>query len=88
MEELNRDCTKKLFARVVSINSECIVLETNEGIFDLDHEGYPWFIKAKVSDVLNVTRVNPFAIMWEQLDVSLEIDSLLYPEKYPYITHL
>ncbi len=87
-QELDSKCTEKFFVRVLSIDSEGIVLKTNEGIFNLAHKRYPWFIKGKVSDVLNATRVNPFVIHWRELGVALEIDSLLHPEKFPYITHL
>lgn len=35
--------------------------------------------------VLNVQMSGPEAIMWPDLDVDLEIDSLRHPERYPLV---
>lgn len=49
----------------------------------LPYEEYPWFKDAKVSAVMNVKLVNDGHLEWPDLDVDIEIESLLNPEKYP-----
>lgn len=67
------------------INAKGIALYVNGKEYFLPYERCPWFKNAKVSDVLNVSMVDKEEIRWETLDVDLEIESLIYPEKYPLI---
>ena len=70
---------------VTMINAKGIALYVNGKEYFLPYERCPWFKNAKVSDVLNVSMVDKEEIRWETLDVDLEIESLIYPEKYPLI---
>lgn len=70
---------------VTMINAQGIALYVNGKEYFLPYERCPWFKNAKVSDVLNVSMVDKEEIRWETLDVDLEIESLIYPEKYPLI---
>jgi hypothetical protein len=49
----------------------------------LSHEEYPWFKNARVSEVMNVRLINGNHLEWPDLDVDLELESLVHPEKYP-----
>jgi hypothetical protein len=49
----------------------------------LPYEEYPWFIDARVSDVMNVRLINANHLEWPELDVDLELESLETPGKYP-----
>ncbi|GHV21813.1 hypothetical protein FACS189428_2850 [Clostridia bacterium] len=62
-----------------------ITLEVKGQTFFLPYNSNPWFEKAKVADVFNVEMLGDHGIRWDSLDVDLEINSLLYPEKYPLI---
>jgi len=52
----------------------------------LPFRDFPWFKKAPVSAILNVELLDPSHLYWPDLDVDLDLDSLLYPEKYPLIS--
>ena len=49
----------------------------------LSYDRYPWFRNAKVSDVLDVTMPDEESLRWDAIDVDLEIDSIIHPERYP-----
>jgi hypothetical protein len=70
---------------VISISPFGVWLLLNKKEYFLDHRRYPWFSKARVADVLNVTSPGVGHIRWPTLDIDLEIDSLLFPKKYPLI---
>jgi len=73
------------FVKVHAIMPEGIMLEVREGEFFLPYNRNPWFKNAPVSEVFNVTMCGTEGIRWDSLDVDLEIDSLLHPERYPII---
>jgi len=49
----------------------------------LPFETFPWFREAKIADIVNVKLIRPHHLHWPSLDIDLELDSILYPEKYP-----
>lgn len=51
----------------------------------LSYNRIPWMKDASIRSVLNVQKEGRFAIVWPDLDVDLEIDSLKHPERYPLI---
>ena len=51
----------------------------------LSYNRIPWMQDAPIRSVLNVQMSGPEAIMWPDLDVDLEIDSLRHPERYPLL---
>jgi len=73
------------FAKVLTITSEGVLIEIENGEFFLPYSRVPWFKNASVSDVLDVQMGGKRSIRWNKLDVDLEIESLLYPEKYPLV---
>jgi hypothetical protein len=73
------------FPKVLTITSGGVLLEIEAGEFFLPYSRVPWFKNASVSDVLNVEMSGKHSIRWNKLDVDLEIESLLYPEKYPLV---
>ena len=48
---------------------------------------YPWFRDAPLSAILGVERLNAEHLYWPALDVDLELDSILHPERYPLVAH-
>lgn len=46
---------------------------------------FPWFREASVGGVLHVERPEPNHLYWPELDIDLEVDSILHPERYPLI---
>jgi hypothetical protein len=68
---------------VLVITKSGILLSIPEGEFFLPYSQYPWFREAKVSDVLQVELLGDDDLRWEALDVDLEVESIIHPERYP-----
>ena len=52
----------------------------------LSFEHFPWFHDATVKQITEVTQPHPGHLHWPELDVDLEVDSILHPEKYPLVS--
>jgi hypothetical protein len=81
---LNRKRTDT-FVKVHAITPSGILIEVKEGEFFLPNSRNPWFVNAPVADIFRVRMCGDDGIRWDSLDVDLEIESLLHPEKYPLI---
>ena len=46
----------------------------------------PWFADASIRQLTQIERPAPDHLRWPALDVDLELDSLLHPEKYPLVS--
>ena len=49
-------------------------------------EGFPWFQKAPVGQLLNVQLLHSDHLYWPDLDVDLAVDSIDNPEKLPLMS--
>jgi hypothetical protein len=49
----------------------------------LPFDEYPWFKNQKIEDIFNVKLYHEGHLHWPALDIDVEIDSLVEPEKYP-----
>ena len=49
----------------------------------MDYDIFPWFKKAKLEQVFDVTLLNQTHLFWKSLDIDLELESIQNPEKYP-----
>ena len=47
---------------------------------------FPWFRDASVAGVLHVERPQPHHLYWPDLDVDLDVQSILHPEQFPLIS--
>ena len=72
-------------ASVLMINAQGIMLSVLGRDYFLSYNRIPWMKDARISDVLNVRISGRSAIEWPSLDVDLEIESLMHPERYPLI---
>lgn len=70
---------------VLMINAQGIMLSVLGNDYFLSYNRIPWLREARISSVLNVQMSGRNAIVWPELDVDLEIDSLKHPERYPLI---
>jgi len=61
-------------------------LLVGEKEYFLDFENYPWFKEAKVAQIFNVTLLHQHHLLWNELDVDLDIESLETPERFPLIS--
>jgi len=47
---------------------------------------FPWFRDASVAGVLHVERPQPHHLYWPELDVDLDVESILHPERFPLVS--
>lgn len=47
---------------------------------------FPWFRDAPVAGILHVERPQPHHLYWPDLDVDLDVESILNPERFPLIS--
>jgi hypothetical protein len=85
MKPNSRETGISTFAKVLTITSGGVLVEIEEGEFFLPYSRVPWFKNAPVADVLDVRMSGKRSIRWNKLDVDLEVESLLYPDKYPLV---
>jgi hypothetical protein len=50
------------------------------------YDGFPWFKKATVEQLLAVERPTENHLYWPQLDVDLSVESLRRPEAFPLLS--
>ena len=72
-------------ARVLMINAQGIMLSVCGQDYFLSYNRLPWMQDAPIRSVLNVRMSGSDAIVWPDLDVDLEIESLRHPERYPLV---
>ena len=70
---------------VLMINAQGIMITVDGNDYFLSYNRVPWMKDAPISSVLNVQKEGRAAIVWPELDVDLEIESLKHPERYPLI---
>ncbi len=47
---------------------------------------FPWFRKAPIGKLLNVTLPAAHHLYWPDLDIDLAVESILHPERFPLIS--
>ena len=85
MKTVSKQSIEPISVSVRSILPDGIFLSVYGKDYYLSYNRLPWFRDAKTSDIFNVSMMGDDAVRWESLDVDLEIDSLLHPEKYPLV---
>lgn len=70
---------------VLMINAQGIMISVDGNDYFLSYNRVPWMKDATISSVLNIQKEGRSAIVWPELDVDLEIESLKHPEKYPLV---
>ncbi|MDR1883825.1 MAG: DUF2442 domain-containing protein [Prevotella sp.] len=85
MKKISKQNTERTSVSVRSILPDGIFISVYGKDYYLSFERLPWFKHAKVSEIINVSMMGKNAIRWEDLDVDLEIESLMYPERYPLV---
>lgn len=77
--------TESTLVKVLSITADGVFITAFGKDYFLSFNRLPWFKDAKVSDIMNVRNIGTMGIRWDSMDVDLELDSLIHPEKYPLI---
>ncbi|MBI5595412.1 MAG: DUF2442 domain-containing protein [Elusimicrobia bacterium] len=70
-------------AEVLAVVPTGIWLGVNGEEFFLPFSEFPWFSGADASAVKNVRLLRGTHLRWPELDVDLELDSVVHPGRYP-----
>ena len=70
---------------VTQISKHGIWLLLGEGELFLSFNDFPWFKKAAISAIQNVSLLNTNHLYWPDLDVDLAVESLEHPERFPLV---
>ena len=70
---------------VGNIDRHGLWLLVDDKEYFLPYDGFPWFRKATVDQILNVELLHGDHLHWPDLDVDLALDSLAQPESFPLI---
>ena len=67
----------------ISVNGVWLLVKGVE--YFLPFERFSWFKNATLAQIQHVQLLHGFHLRWPDLDVDVEFDSLIHPEKYPLI---
>ena len=73
---------------VTNISKHGFWLLLNEEEVFLPFETFPWFQDAPIGKVVHVELPSPQHLYWPELDVDLEVESVLHPERYPLVSRV
>jgi hypothetical protein len=68
----------------ISIHGFWLLLPSGEVFLPFDQ--FPWFREATIRQVQNIVLERADHLRWPDLDVDLELDSILHPERYPLVS--
>ena len=54
----------------------------------MPYEQFPWFREATIGKIVHVEVPSPNHLYWPELDVDLEVESILFPERYPLVSRV
>ena len=84
-DEIDKAWKSTSVAEVSNISAHGFWLLIGEREYFLPFDVHPWFREAKVSQILNVDLLHGQHLHWPDLDIDIELNSLIEPEKYPLI---
>lgn len=70
-------------AEVVNISPHGIWLYVKGKEYFLSYRDFPWFRRARLSEIQDVRLLHGRILRWEDLDVDLALDSLEHLDRYP-----
>ena len=82
-QKLGKSTSRK--ASVSGITRFGIWIIVNDCEYYLNYEEYPWFKSSTVEQILNLKFKRGNHLAWPDIDVELELESLMHKEKYPLV---
>jgi hypothetical protein len=73
---------------VTNVSKHGLWLLIDEKEVFLPFEKFPWFQDAPIGKVVHVELPSAQHLYWPELDVDLEVESVLYPERYPLVSRM
>lgn len=71
---------------VTNISSHGLWIIVHDKEMFLSFEHFPWFQEAPIKKILRVEMPSERHLYWPELDVDLDIDSIVHPENYPLVS--
>ena len=75
-------------AEVTNVSAHGLWLLIHEEEVFLPFETFPWFRDAPIGQVLHVELPTEQHLYWPELDVDLEVESILHPERFPLVSRV
>lgn len=82
-QKLGKNISPK--ASVSGITRFGIWILVNDFEYYLNYTEYPWFKKATVDQISNLKFKHNHHLSWPDINVEIELESLIHKEKYPLI---
>ena len=76
---------KSISAEISHISTHGIWVLVDDREYLLSFSEYPWFSEAKLSEIQDVQVLHGKHLRWPKIDVDIELDSLVAPERYPLV---
>jgi hypothetical protein len=70
---------------IVHVNRRGLWLASGDAEYYLDFKHFPWFQKASIETVCEVEEITPGHFYWPKLDLDLDLDTILNPDRYPLV---
>ncbi len=71
--------------KLLNISPHGFWLWVREREYFLGFEDFPWFRSATLAQLFAVQLLGQDHLYWPELDVDLDLDRILHPEKYPLV---
>ncbi len=68
----------------ISCNGIWMLIDAREMFLAFEH--FPWFQEASIKKILHVEMPSENHLYWPELDIDLDVNSILYPENYPLVS--
>ena len=73
-------------AEVTNISAHGFWLLMNNQEMFLSFKDFPWFHDAAIKQILHVEMPSENHLYWPELDIDLDVNSILYPDNYPLVS--
>ncbi len=68
---------------ILNISNHGIWIFINNNEHFLSFKEYPWFKNASITQIYNFQLIHEQHLYWPDLDIDLELNSIINPAKYP-----
>ena len=75
-------------AEVTNISCNGFWMLINEEEMFLSFEYFPWFKEASIKKILHIEMPSENHLYWPELDIDLDVNSVLYPENFPLVSQM
>jgi hypothetical protein len=85
MKSAKRGIVTSSAVEVASISAQGIRIVLDSERLLLPFDSFPWFREATIEQILHVEQSRPGHLRWPELDIDVDLDSVVHPERYPLV---